>query len=788
MDRKAVGKYLPPSSDGANFVSHSNRSKKRWKHTLLEIAAFSLLFIFYHLNLSQSWHSSPELPVHAIHEIYPDSDLPLRPATEPWDISTSYPYPRQLSKNVTEGTWLRITTHPKKDEIVFDMLGDLYCMKITSPKSDSITAIPFLQGVPYEKDASFSPDGRHLVFISDAGFGVDNIWTIPYTDCDKMSQMSQEQVRASALQQTNSTFRFFTSPVFHPKEPKLLATKWFLTGRPNGAGEIWEFPLLSESQSNLPELGGERIISRKLPAIWPKEKYFESQLGVEQPQYAGLEGDGIVYTRNIRDDAGGKFSYGKDVHKGINAIFLYNRTTDTVEQLVDAFPGGANVPRLSRDGKTLAYVKRLREKEVLVLKDLTSGTVHHAWDGLSYDVSIIPAFMGAYPNYGFTADDTDIVIWSQGHIWRVPLIFNNLHERVAASNPIMLPFEASINVALGPTRYSETDVRQVELKDEGRVHVLRGVRSDEHGENVIFEAAGDTHILDVSTQRTTLVPKRSHNDSYYHPSFVNSNPSRVLHAKWNDHSLTTFEIVDVASGNTAVVDVPRGRYLSPVINHGHIAFIRTGADMMLGGTEETAGEGIWLGDIDTAPICSSNFGGYFENDNVKLPVTNLRRIDRRASQDIRLEFTTLSGKTYLLVQAGDSVSMYRTDKLKLDVRTNLVKGKTSTEMAVARPIESHNQKSFEIVAFRDFQNVWLGSIDNHQEGTPTIWSKPHDVYTPSSLVRLSPQGGHDVVFSGDGKMVFWAFGLVSRSDIQYDITDYEFRSTYLFSPGGRNLC
>lgn len=154
-------------------------------------------------------------------DIYPDTDYSLRPAIEPWDISHSYPYPRRFAKNVTEGTWLRITTHPSQDEIVFDMLGTLYCMTTRSLKrSTSLSptlAHPFLTGIPFDKEAEFSPDGSSLVFISDAGFGVDNIWTVPYTDCEEMARRAVEEVRNSVTQQTNSTFRFFSVPSFHPQ-------------------------------------------------------------------------------------------------------------------------------------------------------------------------------------------------------------------------------------------------------------------------------------------------------------------------------------------------------------------------------------------------------------------------------------------------------------------------------------------------------------------------------------------------------------------------------------------
>ena len=57
-----------------------------------------------------------------------------------------------------------------------------------------------------------------------------------------------------------------------------------------------------------------------------------------------------------------------DVHKGIYAIFSRNLTTGRTETLVSASPGGASRPELSHDQRTLAFVRRVRDKEALVLK------------------------------------------------------------------------------------------------------------------------------------------------------------------------------------------------------------------------------------------------------------------------------------------------------------------------------------------------------------------------------------------------------------------------------------
>ncbi|KAF2630295.1 hypothetical protein BU25DRAFT_456052 [Macroventuria anomochaeta] len=59
------------------------------------------------------------------------------------------------------------------------------------------------------------------------------------------------------------------------------------------------------------------------------------------------------------------------------------------------------------------------------------------------------------------------------------------------------------------------------------------------------------------------------------------------------------------------------------------------------------------------------------------------------------------------------------------------------------------------IAFCDFQHTWLseGPLLNQLD----IRSKPLDPRAPVDLVRLSQIGGHDITFSGDGK-IFWLLG------------------------------
>jgi hypothetical protein len=121
-----------------------------------------------------------------------DDIWPIRQLTH-WDISTDFAYPRTLEYDVQEGTWLRLDVHPISGDIVFDMIGDLYCLPgrlaLRSSNGDAVVPIkarPILTGTPFDSDPHFSRNGDRLVFRSDAELGVENIWAMEWTGCEDM--------------------------------------------------------------------------------------------------------------------------------------------------------------------------------------------------------------------------------------------------------------------------------------------------------------------------------------------------------------------------------------------------------------------------------------------------------------------------------------------------------------------------------------------------------------------------------------------------------------------------
>src|SRR5215212_6444235 len=77
---------------------------------------------------------------------------------------------RKISIKSTEGSWMSLDVSPDGKTIAFDLLGDIYLMPITGGK-----ATPFLKDMSFESHPKFSPDGKHLLVISDRSGG-ENAW------------------------------------------------------------------------------------------------------------------------------------------------------------------------------------------------------------------------------------------------------------------------------------------------------------------------------------------------------------------------------------------------------------------------------------------------------------------------------------------------------------------------------------------------------------------------------------------------------------------------------------
>jgi Tol biopolymer transport system component len=82
-------------------------------------------------------------------------------------------------------------------------------------------------GHAFEVQPRFSPDGKKILFTSDAGGG-DNIWVM-------------NRNGSNAIQITKESFRLLNNAVWCPDGEYIVARKHFTSTRSLGAGEMWMY-------------------------------------------------------------------------------------------------------------------------------------------------------------------------------------------------------------------------------------------------------------------------------------------------------------------------------------------------------------------------------------------------------------------------------------------------------------------------------------------------------------------------------------------------------------------
>ena len=151
-----------------------------------------------------------------------------------WDVTQHKAETTTVTFETSEGTWMNLDVSPDGQEIVFDLFGDIYIMPV-----DGGDAVVLREGLAYEIQPRFSPDGSKISFTSDAGGG-DNIWVMNRDGSD-------------APQVTEESFRLLNNAFWTPDGNYLVARKHFTSSRSLGAGEMWMYHITGGSGIQLTE-------------------------------------------------------------------------------------------------------------------------------------------------------------------------------------------------------------------------------------------------------------------------------------------------------------------------------------------------------------------------------------------------------------------------------------------------------------------------------------------------------------------------------------------------------
>jgi len=423
-----------------------------------------------------------------------------------WDIDAFTDKTKEITIETDEGTWMSLDVSPDGEDIVFDLLGDLYLMPIAGGEARALTS-----GLKWDMQPRFSPDGKHIVFTSDRGGG-DNIWVMKRDGSDP-KQLTEER------------FRLLNSPVWSPDGEYIAARRHYTSTRSLGAGEIWLYH----------RSGGSGVQLNVKPT---------DQKDLGEPAFSH-DGRYVYFSEDTTP--GSSFQYNKDPNPGIYTIKRIDRETGEIERVLSG-AGGAIRPTPSPDGKYLAFIRRHAYDTKLWVHEFESGRNRIVYDALDRDMQETWAIHGVYAGIAWTPDSKDLVFWADGKIHR---------QAIAGGDAKEIPFRVKQKHTMVDTLRFEVDPGP----DSYRTHMLRWITVSPKGDKVVYQALGHLYVRDLPDGE----PKRltGQNDHFeFYPSW-SADGSQIVYVTHHDQDLGTVRIVSANGGEGKVV-VDKGHYLSPL--------------------------------------------------------------------------------------------------------------------------------------------------------------------------------------------------------------------------------
>ncbi|MDP8994361.1 MAG: amidohydrolase, partial [Pseudomonadota bacterium] len=437
-------------------------------------------------------------------------DREQRRGEQSWDVANPPLPTRPVRIDVSEGTWMNLDVSPDGRTIAFDLLGDIYTLPITGGRATRIA-----EGLPFESQPRFSPDGRQIAFTSDRGGG-DNIWVMD------ASGQNRRQI-------TRENFELLNGPTWSPDGQYIAARKHFTTQRSLGTGEIWLYHASGTGS-------GVALVTRPSPQ-------HQKELG--EPVFAP-DGSAIYFSRNTTP--GPIFEYAQNTNLQVFAIERYDMRTGERTQVAGG-PGGAVRPNPSPDGRFLAFVRRERGRSRLFVKDLTTGEERRIYDELDLDLQETWAVHGVYPSMDWLPDSRTIVFWAGGRIRRIDRDGTNLAEisfRVSDTRAVIDPPRPQVEVA--PDSFTTRMPRFATISPDGR--------------QVVFETLGRLYVRDTGGNAAPRPLTAGDGDFQIFPSWSRDG-SRIVFVSWNDQRLGEIRTVAPDGSDLRTVTRVPGHYRSP---------------------------------------------------------------------------------------------------------------------------------------------------------------------------------------------------------------------------------
>ncbi len=375
-----------------------------------------------------------------------DINLPLKPE-------------RTISFTTDEGTWMSLDVSPDGKEIVFDLVGDLYVIPITGGEARRLTS-----GMAWDSMPRYSPDGRHIAFISDRN-GSENLWL-----------MTRDGGDAKAI--SNEIDHTPSSPAWTPDGEYIVARRF------------GPYPEVGNYLDDVPLWMYHKDVGKGFK-IYPAEDKATTNSGVTFSQ----DGVRMYFSSHAGGFAGAEL--------GKYQVVEFDRTTGEARQITARHGGGLR-PIVSPDGRYLVYATRRDALTALRIRDLETNREEWLVAGMQRDDQEGYAPNDILPGYSFTPDSRAVVFTGGGKIKRV---------EIASKQVSTIPFHAVVEQQVASRIHFSRRI------DDGPLPVrqLSGVNQSPDGKYITYSAIGKVWVTDLQSgksRRLTKSPLREYAPVY----------------------------------------------------------------------------------------------------------------------------------------------------------------------------------------------------------------------------------------------------------------------------------
>lgn len=585
-----------------------------------------------------------------------------------WDVNNPGGPGKDVAFTVNEGTWMNLDISPDGKEIAFDLLGDIYTMPMSGGDARVLR-----QGMAMEVQPRYSPDGRQILFTSDAGGG-DNIWVMDRDGSD-------------ARQITRENFRLLNNAVW-VDNTYIIARKHFTSTRSLGAGELWMYHVNGGS--------GLQLTARK-----------NDQQDLNEP-CVSPDGKYIYYSEDVYP--GGFFQYNKDPNNQIFVIKRFDREKGEIVTVTGG-AGGAVRPQVSHSGKLMAFVKRVRTKSVLYLRNLETGEEWPIYDQLSKDQQEAWTIFGIYTGFAWTPNDQHIIIWAGGKIMKVDVNGRNEAKEV--------PFTCNVKQHITDAVRFKQNLNE----DEFKVNVIRNATTSPDGKWLVFNALG--HLYQKHLPRGKPERITDSKEQEFEPA-VSPDGKWIVYVTWTDEGAGSICKTKIGGDSKVIkLTTQKGTYRTPSFSPDGrmIVFTREGSNDILGNSY-TVKPGIYtmlaVGGPET-----------FVTDKGEFPKFN--------SDDNRIYYQT-GGNVF-----GALDKTFSSCKLDGSDDRTIFKGKYTNQFTIS--------PNGEWVAFVDLHSVYIAPFPH--TGKPINLSNDS---TDFPVKKVSKDAGINLHWSSDNKQLHYTLG------------------------------